>query len=42
MSKRLAGLRPTTKDDLTEVAVDANGALVDVHFTDGIQRARGE
>jgi DNA-binding protein YbaB len=40
MSDRLSALRVTTKDDngLTEVTIDANGALVDVRFTDRIQR----
>jgi DNA-binding protein YbaB len=40
MSNRLSALRVTTKDDngLTEVTIDANGALVDVRFTDRIQR----
>ncbi|NMO50987.1 YbaB/EbfC family nucleoid-associated protein [Actinoplanes sp. TBRC 11911] len=40
MSDRLAALRVTTKDDngLTEVTIDANGALLDVRFTDRIQR----
>jgi DNA-binding protein YbaB len=40
MNDRLSALRVTTKDDngLTEVTIDANGALVDVRFTDRIQR----
>jgi DNA-binding protein YbaB len=40
MSDRLSALRVTTTDDngLTEVTIDANGALVDVRFTDRIQR----
>lgn len=40
MSDRLAALRVTTKDEdgLAEVTIDANGALVDVRFTDRIRR----
>ncbi|MFC4068201.1 YbaB/EbfC family nucleoid-associated protein [Actinoplanes subglobosus] len=37
---RIAGIRATARDgnDLTEVTVDATGALLDIRFTDRIQR----
>jgi hypothetical protein len=37
---RLAGIRATARDgnDLTEVTVDSAGALLDIRFTDRIQR----
>jgi DNA-binding protein YbaB len=40
MSDRLKALRVSATDDngLTEVTIDATGALVDVDFTDRIQR----
>jgi DNA-binding protein YbaB len=40
MSDRLKALRMSATDDngLTEVTIDATGALVDVDFTDRIQR----
>jgi DNA-binding protein YbaB len=41
MSDRLAELRVTASDDngLAEVTIDSTGALIDVRFSDRIQRA---